>query len=235
MIPDYSPCFHPQPRSYKDVYGLFTERSRAIGGIGDLEAGHLTAWAEVDAAMSANVPVAEFCTRKIDPTGQVFVHHEQPMTYRQAFASGWSANLYEHFITLGAYAAATGAHIGLTADSARAPLRPDAADAAHRITIAAEYAVKHGATLPVVLPWLRVLADTADSSATLATWLEEWNAPWLDNPSPIIEWNDRFADLAPLVFAAGLTLDEAVDRQAAGALDESSLRVMAGLRGYHLN
>jgi hypothetical protein len=88
------------------------------------------------------------------------------------------------------------------------------------------------------LRWIEVLAGAPDKDAadTISEALTPQRSfrPRLPE-APALTWNRSLpAALAPLAFAAGLTLDEAVALYADGVLDEPGLRTLAGLRGYHL-
>lgn len=86
--------------------------------------------------------------------------------------------------------------------------------------------------------WLEIVAGAPDMATaraiedlldTFPTYQRRRTEP------PAVAWNRALTGaLAPLAFAAGLTLDEAAAMHTAGRLDEPGLRTLAGLRGYRL-
>lgn len=88
------------------------------------------------------------------------------------------------------------------------------------------------------LRWIEVLAGAPDITTvrTIEAALTRARTfrPNLPEP-PAYEWSRILpATLAPLAYATGFTLEEATTLHAAGRLDEPGLRILAGLRGFHL-
>lgn len=88
--------------------------------------------------------------------------------------------------------------------------------------------------LPVeqMFRWLKLFAraTAADLSQQVSVLLGG-NTP-SGEEAPIRRWHAMVGGLAPLAWAAGLTLDEAAVQRAAGTLQVEDLRVLATLRGY---
>lgn len=90
--------------------------------------------------------------------------------------------------------------------------------------------------LDAELPAIEALAWVAVFAGYPAGGIEAARSFAADSWRPLLDWRSAVpVEIAPLAWAAGLTPQEARDRQVAGTLTEAGLRTMAGLRGFRLS
>lgn len=143
--------------------------------------------------------------------------------------AGWTPNCYAAIRRLAEHAATLGNPIAI-----RTPDDP-AQVAAERMTDNAEWAADDGIPFAEVMPWLALVTATADrqESIRLRSSIRNWAEDRPENV-PCGTWTYRVGPLGALAWAAGLSIEEASLAAAAGTLDETRLRTLAGLRGWRL-
>lgn len=113
-----------------------------------------------------------------------------------------------------------------------------------RLVRSAEVAVDNGATYGDAVAWLAVRCAEAEPGRE--RWLRH-GFRWIQTtggrigtpasetrPTEMATWSRTVGPLAALAWAAGMTLPEAQMARAAGTLNASGLKTLAGLRGYRL-
>jgi hypothetical protein len=179
------------------------------------------------------IPVEDFLRRfLINDSPCAFGSDYGSKTWGEALEAGWSAAAYQEIRSLGHDAAKARSYVSTHLDSIPNVAISDAMTESHYLGEVAELATTRGATVAQVMPWLHVLAACQDPlvAAPLMGVLAGWSTPDL-KAHPLTEWVAAVGDLAPLVCAARVSLDEA--RSAEPGL-ENRLRVLLSLRSGSL-
>lgn len=149
----------------------------------------------------------------------------QPTLTRDA----WTRALFETVIGYGRHAWTT--RTGLAQMVAMVP-EPQTMATAILVQIADGLWLREGWPVPRTLGWLTVLAGSPDAVAAQGlAGLAGWGA---EGCRLVEDWAVLDESLAPLAYAAGMEALEAYERQVSGVLEEATLRMMMGLRGYRL-
>lgn len=113
--------------------------------------------------------------------------------------------------------------------------RSDRRHAAMNLLMTATEIMSGGWALPEALSWAAVLLGTTmtqwGQGDVPATRLPGWLPLLPVTIDDLTPWRSTLEPLAPLAWAAGLSPTEAAAHAAAGTLDETNLRLLAGLRG----
>ena len=103
--------------------------------------------------------------------------------------------------------------------------------------VMAELAWMPSMTAEQMYGWLGLIGNGPDAPANMA--IEDMLCARMDAQGIHAALTTRsswmsLGEIGPLAYAAGLTVDEAIERYAAGTLDHEAIVVMVGLRGWRL-